>query len=101
MYRGTTPTLIFNINSSIDLSSIKQVWITFEDADETTFTKDDVAIDVENKRIILELTQEQTLKFTGKINCQMRILDSNDKALCSPILKTSFNRIIKECVIDE
>lgn len=101
MYRGTTPTLIFNINSSIDLSNIKQVWITFEDADETTFTKDDVTIDSENKRIILELTQEQTLKFTGKINCQMRILDSNNKALCSPILKTSFNRIIKECVINE
>ena len=101
MYRGTTPTLIFNINSSIDLSNIKQVWITFEDAYETTFTKDDVTIDAENKRIILELTQEQTLKFTGKINCQIRILDSNNKALCSPILKTSFNRIIKECVIDE
>lgn len=100
MYRGTTPTLIFNINSSIDLSNIKQVWITFEDADKTTFTKDDVTIDAENKRIMLELTQEQTLKFTGKINCQIRILDSNDKALCSPILKTSFNRIIKECVID-
>ena len=65
MYRGTTPTLIFKINSSIDLSNIKQVWITFEDADETTFTKDDVTIDSENKRIILELTQEQTLKFTG------------------------------------
>lgn len=101
MYRGTTPTLIFNINSSIDLSNIKQVWITFEDADKTTFTKDDVTIDAENKRIILELTQEQTLKFTGKINCQIRILYSNDKALCSPILKTSFNRIIKECVIYE
>lgn len=101
MYRGTTPTLIFKINSSIDLSNIKQVWITFEDADETTFTKDDVIIDAENKRIMLELTQEQTLKFTGKINCQIRILDSNDKAFCSQILKTSFNRIIKECVIDE
>jgi len=39
MYRGTTPTLVFNINTELDLNTIKEVWITFDLSPRLTYTK--------------------------------------------------------------
>lgn len=102
MYRGTTPTLVFTINSEIDLNTIKEVWITFDLSPLLTYTKNDVEIDDSLKTITLKLTQDDTLKFTKhNVNVQLRFLLDNDEAYASPIKSITVNDIIKGGVISD
>ena len=67
MYRGTTPTLIYNVNSNLDLNGMLQIWVTLKNLMyEKTFEKDNIIVDNENKTITVELSQEDTLLFNGK-----------------------------------
>lgn len=103
MYRGTTPTLIYNVNSNLDLNGMLQIWVTLKNLMyEKTFGKDNIIIDNENKTITVELSQEDTLLFNGKeVNTQIRFLDSTGKAYASNIEKIELNNILKEGVIHE
>lgn len=102
MYRGTTPTLKFNIDSElIDLNTIKEVWISFDNPTKTTFTKKDVIIDAENKQILLTLSQSDTLKFSGKVGVQLRFLTEDDMAFATPVQTVQFEGLIKGGVIGE
>lgn len=103
MYRGTTPTLIYNVNSNLDLNGMLQIWVTLKNLMyEKTFGKDDIIVNNENKTITVELSQEDTLLFNGKeVNTQIRFLDSTGKAYASNIEKIELNNILKEGVIHE
>lgn len=103
MYRGTTPTLIYNVNSNLDLNGMLQIWVTLKNLMyEKTFGKDNIIVDNENKTITVELSQEDTLLFNGKeVNTQIRFLDSTGKAYASNIEKIELNNILKEGVIHE
>lgn len=102
MYRGTTPTLTFRINSEIDLNSIVEVWVTLKATNIVqTWTKNDLIIDAAEKTISLPLTQADTLELdAGSVLCQLRFLDMNDKAFASPVKRINLHNILKEGVIE-
>lgn len=103
--RGTTPTLVFDIDTELNLDEIVELWITFKTklgtrAREKTFSKSQVSLDDENKRIILPLTQEDTLFFTDSVmQVQIRLRLENDLAYASDIVDTNIGRILKDGVI--
>ena len=102
MYRGTTPVLKFVIESDdIDFNNIEECWVSFENNETTTFKKNDLQFDPDNKIIILEMTQEDTFKFSGSVGVQIRILTTDGRAWATPIKKVKFDRIIKGGVIGE
>jgi len=103
--RGTTPTLTFNINTTLDLTDIAEVWVTFKTKAgvtqrEKTYTSEDVDIDAENNTITLVLTQEDTLSFEeSSILIQMRLRLNDDTAFASGIIETTIGQILKDGVI--
>ena len=101
MYRGTTPTIIFRVKSGLDLSKMKQIWVTMQNAvSEITFDKNDIAVNSEEGTITLELSQEDTLAFcSGVVKTQVRFLDENDRAYASNIRNLEMGNILKEGVI--
>lgn len=107
MFRGTTPSLVFKINSGLDLSTLAQVYITLENKyTEVTFNKDDVTIDADNNEIKVNMSQEDTLAFDmgGKIRdkviAQIRFLDNKGMAYASNEVEIDLKRILKEGVIE-
>ena len=103
MYRGTTPTITLQFNSDLDLSTMEQIWVTFEGKNaEVTHDITTLDLDVENSRISVTLSQEDTLKFQnlkGKVEVQARFLDNEGVAMASDIAEIDLNRILKEGVI--
>ena len=104
MYRGTTPLVVFTVNSpTLDLAKMKQIWVTFKSVlYEKTYELDDLAINVEEKTVTVQMTQEDTLAFrSGTIKTQIRFLDNNDIAYASNIKEVQLNDVLKEGVIRE
>lgn len=104
MYRGTTPTIVFKIkNSKINLGEMKQIYVTFKsNVREITYDKEDIELDVENNKIVVHMTQEDTLYFhSDLVNVQIRLLSRTDKAYATSIKQIKLNGILKEGVIDE
>lgn len=107
MFRGTTPSLQFNVNSSLDLSTMEQVWITLENKyNEVTYDINDVTIDADENTIKVNMTQEDTLAFDmngklrDKIFAQIRFLDNKGNAYASNEVEIDLKRILKEGVIE-
>lgn len=100
MYRGTTPTITFNINTDLDLNEIAECWITFKahiGVKEKTFDKTDLIIDAENNTITVAMTQEETLYFDrGKVFVQIRLRMNDDLAYASDVKEMSMNGILKD-----
>lgn len=103
--RGTTPSIIFHVNTELDLAEIAEIWITFKskfgaEIKEKTFTKEDVIIDAENNNISLFMSQEDTLGFSDKPhNIQIRLRMNDDLAYASSIIEEPIGRILKDGVI--
>ena len=91
MYRGTTTQLNFDIDERFDLSKVKNLWITFRlQFDKKTFKLDEDNIEIlpEEHKVVLSLTQEETLDFSrGPAKVQIRFLDENDEASCTDIVE--------------
>ena len=100
MYRGTTPTITFKINTDIDLNEVAECWVTFKahlGGEEKTFDKTDVIIDPLLKTIEVAMTQEETLFFkAGKIFVQIRLRMNDDLAYASDIKAMTMNGILKD-----
>lgn len=101
MYRGTTPVIVFRVISALNLSNMKQIWVTMQNAvNEITFNKNDLTVNAEENTITLELSQEDTLSFcSGVVKTQIRFLDENDRAYASNIRNLEMGNILKEGVI--
>lgn len=102
MYRGTTPTIKWKIDSKdVAFEDISQVWMTFKNGNETiTIDKDHLALDPEKKTVTYVLSQEETLKFSiGKLECQLRVLLLSGKAFATSIREINVDRILKGGVI--
>lgn len=104
--RGTTPTVVFNVKTELDLSDIVELWITFKpkSADprhrDMTYTLEDVTIDPLLKTISLFMSQEDTLAFNEKpYNVQIRLRTSDDLAYASSIIEEPIGKILKDGVI--
>lgn len=105
MYRGTTPTLYLELDTSLALDNITELWVTFqglkgEKSREVTKQLEDVSIDPATKTITVSLTQDDTLTlFNGTCNVQVRFKTSNGLAYASTIENIDVQRILKEGVI--
>ena len=104
MYRGTTPTLIFNLskNSDLDFDDLTEIWITLKlKTYSKTWEMTECVLDNEEKTITITLTQEDTLKMpsTEHMKAQIRFLMNDGTALATNIVDVNINDILKEGVI--
>lgn len=102
MYRGTTPVIILNIkNEHFDMDNIKLCHVTIESENGLNkIVYENPTIVAEDKRIMVQMTQEETLKFdVGFIKIQMKIKLQNDSVISSQIVRTRLNEILEEEVI--
>ena len=99
MRRGSTPTNVFTV--PMDLHNAT-VYIDYEQNGQIVLekTNDDMTFDSDPYTITIELSQEDTLKFKpGTVCVQIRYVFANGDADASNIIKTTFERIIKDGVI--
>lgn len=105
MYRGTTPNLKIKVRTQLDLSEIKQCWVTIESAinsKEITYDMNHVMIDSDESTIDIRMSQEDTLLFgNGELKIQVRLLMNDDLAYASNIKNITMNQILKDGVINE
>lgn len=102
MYRSTTPELVFNItNETFDMSAIDICHITLEsDSGLHREIFKNPYIDVENRRVSIVLSQEDTRKFNpGKVKIQLKIKMDNGSVICSKIMVRDMNEILEDEVI--
>ena len=95
MYRGTTPTNIFNVD--LDISDAEVIYITYKQDDTVVLEKTLSDITVEPKRLTVVLTQDDTLKLApGRVEIQIRARFRDSAAVASNIIKTTAEQILKE-----
>lgn len=106
MRRGTTPTNTFTLD--LDLSAAT-VFITYGQSGKPIIEKtgEDLTFGTTGSgqeqvyTITVELTQEDTLKFRpGGVDIQIRYIMADGTADASNIIKTTFDGIIKDGVIE-
>ena len=102
MIRGTTPTLIFTISSSIDFSAISEAEIYCKTISKLiTKTKDEMSINATAKTISVTLTQEETLALCiGECMVQLRVLMSDGTAMATKAQTVRIDQILKAEVIE-
>ena len=102
IYRGTTPTIILSVkNKDFDMSTISICHVTIQnDNGKNKKVFENPIIDVENKTISVELTQQDTLDYEyGNINLQVKIKLTSGRVIASRIIVTTMNRILEETVL--
>lgn len=98
MRRGSTPTNTFDVD--LDLRNAT-VFISYEQDGAVVLEKTGEDLAVGESQIALTMTQEETLKFhPGKVFIQIRYVFPNGSADASEIIQTTFERIIKDGVIE-
>lgn len=96
MYRGTTPTITFNL--PIESGRITVLNLCFAQQGEIVLEKDLVACTPEGNTLQVALTEEETLLFDaqkGMVEMQLRI-GCGDARMASNIMRISVERILKD-----
>ena len=101
MYRGTTPTNIINVD--LDLTGMT-IFVTYTQNGKILFEKTNDVITVESDKLLVPLTQEETLSLDANrrgdpIYVQIRAIDALGNAIASNIMTTSAEGILKDGVI--
>lgn len=104
MYRGTTPTFTFKIDSDIDLDELSSCYVTFRSQVNSSKKKEydinQLIIDNVAKTLTLAMDQDDTLYFpSGAVQLQIRLKTNDDLAYASDIKTVTFKQIIKEGII--
>lgn len=98
MRRGSTPVNTFDVD--IDLRDAT-VFVSYEQGGAVVVEKTGTDLTIESDKITLTLTQEDTLAFKpGGVDIQIRYVFPNGAADASNIIRTTFERIIKDGVIE-
>lgn len=100
MRRGTTPTHTFT--SDLDLRSAEVMYMTYKQNGKTILERDLDGIEVEEDKLTIRLTQEETLAFNSmgdEVEIQCRVRFPDDNAAASDILRVPVKRILKDGVI--
>ena len=93
MTRGTTPTYILTVKD-LDTLQNNSVYVTFKQSDICLTLKGE-DITIEENRIFVYLTQEQTLQFRhGLAKLQVRGVDINGSAWASNIVNVPVNAVL-------
>ena len=98
MIRGTTPTIPIDVD--IDLREASSLYITFVQLDTVILEKTISDCTIDEKQILVSLTQEETLSFNDRhpVYAQIRGVIGG-AAVASNIMSTSVGKILKEGVI--
>ena len=102
IYRSTTPTIVLHINDEdFDMNSIDICHIAIEnDSGRNKKVYENTTINIEDRTISLELTQEDTLSYEpGYINLQLKIKTTDGSVYASKILHTTINDILEEAIL--
>ncbi len=85
MIRATTPTFIFRL--PIDCSKITKAEVTLSQSGENKLTKQTEDCLMNDKKLTVTLSQEETLLFSDKadVQTQLRILTSDGKVFASQV----------------
>jgi hypothetical protein len=100
MYRGTTPTLTFNLPMAV--STLSEYWVTVsQHYDNIRIDRDKTTLTASGSSIVANLTQEETLRLVPDkpVFIQLRVLTSGGDAKASEIFKTMVNDALREEVI--
>lgn len=99
MYRGTTPTLKFDL--PLDTSLMSCLFITVSQMGKTVLEKGMGDCKCDGKTVICKLTQEDTLKLDA--NCraefQVRVKTVSGDAFASRVMQKNVDDILKDGVI--
>lgn len=96
---GTTPIICFYLPFEYDV--VAEMWFTVAQRGTELFTKYKNEMEVEGSKIIVRLTQEETLRLNSnqKVDIQVRILTTGGDALASQIVTMEVDKILKGGVI--
>lgn len=96
IYRGTTPKMVFTVPFSTEL--ISKAYITFMQKDRKAFDKELSDCECEGNKIILKLTQDDTLNLVSniKVNIQIRALLTDGSAVASKIIEENVKDVLKD-----
>lgn len=108
MRRGTTPTHIFE--TDLDLRDASEIFLTYKqkDADpkcckpnNVVLTKEKTDMEIEEDKVTVKLTQEETLMFStkGMVSIQFRAKFPDGAAVASNIVNAKADTILREGVI--
>lgn len=98
--RGTTPT--HTIVTDVDLRDAEEIYVTYEQNSYNLIEKKKEDLqEILEDRLVVKLTQEETLRFKekGKIEIQIRALFGDGSALKSNVMETNADRLLKKGVI--
>lgn len=106
LYRGTNPYIVikFKSDSEIEFNSIDEIWVTIKaksGSKEITKQKSDMIFDVDNAKIYVQLTQQDTLLFpVGNVDIQARIKFLSGSVVATSIVSNyPIKRILREGVM--
>ena len=99
MIRGTTPTHIFT--TDIDLRGAAVLFLTYKQNQAKVLEKNIEDVTIEEDKITVTLTQQETLMFntTMRVEMQIRVRFPDGSALASDIMHAPVERILKGGVI--
>lgn len=96
--RGTTPGNTFMV--PIDLTTCDVIYITYSQYGATVFEIEKDDIEVSADKLVVSLTQEQTLALKkGAVSIQIRARYPDGTAVASDIINTTTEEILKDGVI--
>lgn len=102
MVRGTTPTFMFKLKGSVDLTQASQVYVTFSDISEKELlTKGGDDLTITSEYVSVYLDQAETLALPEKVKVQLNWLyqdGSKTKRACSvkKVINNDTNLLDKE-----
>ena len=102
MYRSTTPKIILRVKDpGFDLNEIDICHVTLKAESNGHFlTIVDPIVNVEDKTITVNLTQEETLGFNlGTIKVQIKAKMNDGSVVASKVVRTKMNEILEEDVL--
>ena len=105
LIRGTTPTIVINVKSDIDLTAVTAIWVYISQQNKVKVDKEltDVTFNIQEKQILVTLSQEDTLELKADTDTlfQIRLLLSNGTALATLASKVTVKEVYKGGVITE
>lgn len=104
MTRGTTPSYIIKFAEDVDFDNVQVFYVTFRQTERARLTKKietgDPEIDMVNKSLDINLTQDETLKFyDGTVELQVRGKYQDDTVFATKIYPLPINRVLYDEVI--
>lgn len=99
MIRGTTPTFTYEL--PFDCNNLKDIKVFFCQNDKLIFEKNITDCSRDGTKLIIKLTQQETLKLTEKYKLKMQLLAKTllDEVIASNCIVVDVEELLKDEVI--